>query len=145
MRIRAPCAASTRFGPPEFVPFLRADDHGARAQVQILDAGILAQGGELQPRGQFLAVTFGCLAVDKDARALFEREIVESGLPSLLFKRLGTAGQAESQQSVMGGSAFWSFLRGNGRRHECWRVGGGSLFGAFQEGTIEAGLEDRTE
>ena len=38
-----------------------------RAQVHILEAGILAQGGELQPRGQLLAVTLGGLAIDENA------------------------------------------------------------------------------
>ena len=73
------------------------------AQVQILDAGVLAQGSELEPRGQFLAVTFSGLPVNKDAETLFEREIVEGGRPALFVKRFGNAGQAESQKSVMGG------------------------------------------
>ena len=50
-----------------------------RAQVQILDAGVLAQGGELEPCGQLLAVTFSGLAVDQQTETLFEGEIVEGG------------------------------------------------------------------
>ena len=64
------------------------------AQVQILDAGILAQGGELQPRGQFLAVTLRGLSVDQQAETLFEGEIVEGCRPALFFKRRCNAGQA---------------------------------------------------
>ena len=52
-----------------------------RAQIQIFDAGILAQGGKLEPRGQLLAVTFSGFAVDEDAEALFERQIVKGGRP----------------------------------------------------------------
>ena len=48
-----------------------------RAQVQIFDAGILTQGSEPEPRGQFLAVTFSSLAVDQQTETLFELEIVE--------------------------------------------------------------------
>ena len=50
-----------------------------RAQVQILDAGVLAQRGKLEPGGQFLAVTFGGLTVDQEAEALFERKGIEGG------------------------------------------------------------------
>jgi|GEM_PF-2186985 len=77
------------------------------AQVQILDAGILAQGCELQARCQLFAVTFGGLAVDQQAKTLFEREDVEGGRPALFFERRCNAGQAPNrnggQQSVMGG------------------------------------------
>jgi len=77
------------------------------AQVDIFDTGILAQGGELEPRGQFLGVTLSGLAVDQQAEALFEGEIVEGCRPALFFKRRCNAGQAPNrnggQQSVMGG------------------------------------------
>ncbi len=73
-----------------------------RAQVQILDTGILTQGCELEPGGQVLAVTFSGLTVNPQAETLFEREIVEDGRSLLLVKRFGNAGQAEGQQSVMG-------------------------------------------
>ena len=49
------------------------------AQVEIFGACVLAQGGEPEPCGQFLAVTFSGLAVDKQAKTLFEREGVEGG------------------------------------------------------------------
>jgi len=39
-----------------------------RAQVQILDAGVLAQGRELEPRGKLFAVTLSGLAVNQNAR-----------------------------------------------------------------------------
>ena len=74
-----------------------------RAQIQILDAGVLAQGGELEPRGQFLAVTLCGLAVDKDAETLFEGEIVEGGRPALLFKRLGNASRGQGLRGGLGG------------------------------------------
>ena len=48
-----------------------------RAQVQILDAGVLTQGGEPEPRGQFLGVALSGLALDQQAKTLFEGEIVE--------------------------------------------------------------------
>ena len=41
------------------------------AQVEIFDTGILAQGGKLEPRGQFLAVTFSGLAINQQAETLF--------------------------------------------------------------------------
>ena len=48
-----------------------------RAQVQILDAGVLTQGREPESGGQFLAVSLSGLAVDQYAEALFKREVVE--------------------------------------------------------------------
>ena len=50
-----------------------------RAQVQILDTGVLTQGGELQPRGQFLGVAFSRLALDQQAETLLERQVIEGG------------------------------------------------------------------
>lgn len=104
-----------------------------RAQVEIFNACILAQGGELEPRRQLFGVTFSGLAIDQQAKAFFERQVIEGGRPALLFKRLGNAGQApkSERRPAIGrgwdGSAFWSFLSGNSRRRECWRAGGGQL------------------
>jgi len=115
-----------------------------RAQVQILDAGILAQGGELQPRGELFAVTLSGLAVDQQAESVLEREVVKGARPSLLFQRLGNAGQAESQQSVMGGMGqhFGPFSVIIAAATDVGVLEGGGLCGAFEEGAIEAGLED---
>ena len=49
------------------------------------------------------------------------------------------------------GSAFWPFLSGNSRRHECWRVGGGRFFRSPSRKArprsvqIGAGPQDRTD
>ena len=43
------------------------------AQVEIFDACILAQGGEIEPRRQLFGVTFSRLAIDQQAKAFFER------------------------------------------------------------------------
>ena len=58
-----------------------------RAQVQIFDAGILAQGGEFKAGRQLLIVSFCRLAVDQQAGAIFKRKIIEGGRPALLVKR----------------------------------------------------------
>jgi hypothetical protein len=116
------------------------------AQVQILDAGVLTQGRELEPRVQFFAVSFGGFAVDEDAETLFECEIIEDGRPALFFKRLGNAGQAEGQQSVMSGMGqhFGPFSVVIAAAANVGVLEEGSVFRAFQECAIEAILEDRT-
>ena len=74
-----------------------------RAQVDVLDDGVLAQRGELEPRGEALVVALGGFAVDQQPEALLERQSVEVGLSSLLLEGLGHAGQAEGDQAFVGG------------------------------------------
>ena len=74
-----------------------------RAQVDVLDAGVLAQGSELQAGGETLGVALGGLAIDEQSKALLEREGVEIGGASLLLEGLGHSGQAESAQALEGG------------------------------------------
>jgi hypothetical protein len=52
------------------------------AKIKIFDAGILAQGGELEARGQLLAVAFCGFSVNKQAGALFKRQVIEGGCPN---------------------------------------------------------------
>lgn len=73
------------------------------AQVDVLDAGVLAQGGKLQARGHALGVALGGLAVGHDADPLLEAERRQVWGGSLLLEGLGHAGQAEREQSFMGG------------------------------------------
>ena len=49
------------------------------AKIKIFDAGILAQGGELEARGQLLAVAFCGFSVNKQAEALFKLQAIEGG------------------------------------------------------------------
>lgn len=132
-----------------------------RAQVHFFDACNLTQGGELELRGQPLAVTLGVrrgndppdrflirlTTVNQQAEALLERQIVEGGRSSLLFQRLGDVGQAGRQQAVMGGMGqnFGPFSVVIAATTNVGVLEGGSLDGAFQKGAVEAGLEDRTD
>ena len=119
-----------------------------RAQVEIFDACVLAQSRKLEPRSQFLAVTFGGFAVDQEVETLFKREVVEGCRPALFFERRCNAGQGPNriggQQSVMGGMGqhFGPLEVVIAATTNVGVMEGGSVFGAFQEGAVEAGLED---
>src|SRR5215218_23782 len=61
------------------------------AQVDVLDAGVVPQGGELQPRCQAPALALGGLAVDQQAEPLLKAERSDVGRASLIVQRLGHA------------------------------------------------------
>jgi hypothetical protein len=73
------------------------------AQVDVLDAGIVPQGGDLQPRCQAPALALGGLAVDQQAEPFLKAEGSDVGGSSLIVQRLGHAGQAERDQPLLGG------------------------------------------
>lgn len=81
-----------------------AVDAARGAQVEILDTGGLAQGGELEASGQSLCISFGGLPVNQKAQPFFEAEAIEGGRGvSLLVQRLGHAGKAEGNQALGSG------------------------------------------
>jgi hypothetical protein len=80
-----------------------AVDAARRAQIDILHAGVLAQGGELEPGGGAPGVTVGGLAVGHDADALLEGEGEQVGRAALLLEGPCHAGQAEGDQTFVGG------------------------------------------
>lgn len=75
-----------------------------RAQVEVLDAGGLAQGGELQAGCQALGIPVGRLVIDQEAEPVLEPEGVERvrGL-ALRIQRRGHAGEAERDQPLGSG------------------------------------------
>jgi hypothetical protein len=73
------------------------------SQVDILDAGVLTQGGELEAGGHALGVALGGFAISHDADALFEAEGGEVGRGALFLEGIGHAGQAQGDQPFMGG------------------------------------------
>jgi hypothetical protein len=117
------------------------------AQVQILYAGILAKGRELEPRSKLLGVALSGLAVDRQTETFFEREDVEGGRPSLFFKRRCNASQAESRQSVMGrmGRHFGPLEVAMAAATNVGVLEGGDFFRAFKESSVEAVLQDGTD
>lgn len=77
-----------------------AIDAARGAQVEILDTGGLAQGGELEAGSQSLGVPLSSLPINQKAEAFFEAEAVEGGRGvTLLIQRLGHAGEAEGDQA----------------------------------------------
>ena len=74
------------------------------AQIKILDAGGLPEGGELQAGGQALGVALGGLAIDQEAEALFEAKRLEGWAgAALLVQRAGHSGQAERGEALGSG------------------------------------------
>ena len=74
------------------------------AHVEILDAGRLSQGGELESGDQTLGVPFGGLAIDQQAEAIFKAEAVVCGMGlALLVQCLDHAGEAEGDEPFGGG------------------------------------------
>ena len=81
----------------------RAVDAARRSQIDVLDDGVLAQGGELEARGEALGVALGGLAIDHEAKPLLERQGGDVGRSPLVLEGLGHSGQAEGDQAFMGG------------------------------------------
>ena len=107
-----------------------AVDAARGSQVDVLDDGVLAQRGELEARGQALGVALGRLAIDHQADPLLEGEGGDVGRSALVLEGLGHSGQAEGDQTFMGGMGEHrvSFLvSGSSCGHGCW--GGGRARG----------------
>ncbi len=68
-------------------------------RLQILDAGSLSQGGELESSDQTLGVPFGGFAIDQQAEAVLKAEAVVCGMGlALLVQCLDHAGEAEGDE-----------------------------------------------
>jgi len=73
------------------------------ALVDVLRRRLLAQACEPQPGGQPLAVAFQGLALHQHGQAVLEAEFDGIGVPALLLKRPGHAGETKLAQAVRGG------------------------------------------
>ena len=80
-----------------------AVEAAGRAQVDVLDAGGMAQGCELQPGSEAAGVALGGFAVDEQAGALLEGHDLAGRGAALIVERPGHAGQAEGDEAVAGG------------------------------------------
>ena len=80
----------------------RAVETAGRAQVDVLDTGVLAQGGELETGCHALGVALGGFAIGHDADALLEGQGGEVRRGALFLEGLGHAGQAQGDQPFMG-------------------------------------------
>jgi len=81
-----------------------AVDAAGRAQVEVLHAGGLSQGGELEGGDQALGVPLSGLAVHQEAEPVLEAEVVERGRGlALLVQCRGHAGEAERDEPLGGG------------------------------------------
>ncbi len=80
----------------------RAIETARGAQVDVLDAGILAQGRELEAGRQAFGVALGRLPVGHDADAFLERQDGEVGRGALILEGFGHAGQAECEEPFVG-------------------------------------------
>lgn len=80
-----------------------AVETAGRAQVEVLDAGGLAQRGELQAGDEAAGVALVGFAVDEEAEALLEGQAVGDGRGALLVEGLGHAGEARAMSlSLLG-------------------------------------------
>ena len=71
-------------------------DAARGAQVEILDAGGLSEGCELEPGGEPLAIAFGSFTVDQQTEPILKAKGFEGGIcAALLIKRFCHAGQPE--------------------------------------------------
>src|SRR5580704_5286691 len=80
-----------------------AVDAARRSHVDVLDDGVLAQGGELEARCEALGVAFGRLAIDHEAKPLLERQGGDVGRSPLVVEGLGHSRQAEGDEAFVGG------------------------------------------
>ena len=102
-------------------------DAARRAQIDILDDGSLAQGGELQACDEPLVVALGDLAVDHQAEPHLEGQRGGIGLALLIVEGLGHAGKSEGGEAFMGvvdehEVSFW-LVSGSSRGRGCCRDG----------------------
>lgn len=92
---------------PAAVDEMRHDgavDAARRAQVEVLDAGGLAQGGELETGDQALGIALSGLAINQQAEPVLESEGVKRGRGlALLVQRRGHAGEAKRDQPLGSG------------------------------------------
>ena len=80
----------------------RAVEAARRPQIDVLDDGLLPQGGEPQAGDQPLVLALGRLAVEQQRQPLLEGQRRDVGLSALIIERLGHAGQPEGEQAFLG-------------------------------------------
>ena len=125
----------------------RAVDAARGSQIDVLDDGVLPQGGELEARGEALGVALCGFAIDHEAEPLLEREGGDVGRSPLVLEGLGHAGQAEGDETFMRGVGehLGSFLvSGSSRGHGYCRGARvrDRTLRLVEEGAIEAVLQN---
>jgi hypothetical protein len=102
-------------------------DTARRAQIDILDDGNLAQGGELQACDESLVVALRDFAIDHEAEPHLEGERCGIGLALLIVEGFGHAGKSEGGEAFMGvvdehEVSFW-LVSGSSHGRGCCRGG----------------------
>src|SRR6266508_1636828 len=82
---------------------LTAIESAARAEVDVLEAGALFEGGHLQQTCESAIITMHDFAIEQQAEALFEAEAGGRALRELLGERGGHAIELEPVQCIEGG------------------------------------------
>jgi len=100
-----------------------------RAQVEILDAGGLPEGRELQAGGQAFGGALGGLAIDQEAETILEAKRLEGWAATALLVRAARAIPARPS-ALRRSEVGWVnitllLLSGNSPAHGYWRGAGG--------------------
>ena len=109
------------------VPHDRAVDPARGAQIEILDAGSLAEGGELEPGSQAPGIALGGFPVDQQAEPVLEAQGFEGGVGTALFVQgLGHAGEAEGDEPLgcRVGQQDLAPFNGSSLGRGCWGAAG---------------------
>lgn len=93
---------------PDPASFGEARENGAidtawRAQVDVLDAGIMTQAGELETGDKASCIAIGSLLIGEHRDALLEGQNLAGGSSALFLEGSGHAGEAKGDEAFVGG------------------------------------------